>query len=246
MASTPTAPNVRSSLDAVRLAAAAASGGDSSSLIHLTFEKIVRAIELKGDLLDFGAGKGLLTTRLLQMGRFDSITATDLMQRPKHLPASVRWIAADLNVTLDLPESVFDTIIAAEVIEHLENPRALVREWFRLLRPQGTLVLSTPNNESWRSLSSLLFQGQYALFGPASYPAHITPLLRDDIARCLLEAGFSKPYFIFTNEGRLPKLGRLSWQTISAGLLKGLRYSDNLLAVASRPGFQDRPPQRLE
>jgi len=239
MPPTTTLASVHPSLDAVRLAAAVASGGDSSSVIHLAFERLTRSLDLKGDLLDFGAGKGSLTTRLLRTGRFDSITAADLMQRPEDLPDPVRWIAADLNAPLDLPDSIFDTILAAEVIEHLENPRALVREWLRLLRPRGTLVLSTPNNESWRSLLSLIVQGHYALFGPTSYPAHITPLLRRDIERCLAEAGFSKPYFVFTDDGRFPKLVRFRWQTISGGILKGLRYSDNVFAVASRPQYSE-------
>ena len=219
-------------LDTVRRAAAEASGGDSSSTIHQLFEKITGDLKLKGALLDFGAGKGFLTERLWRTGRFDSVTGVDLMPRPDNLNESVRWIAADLNDSIGIPNSVFDVIVAAEVIEHLENPRALAREWFRLLRPGGVVILSTPNNETWRSLLSLLFQGHYALFGPTSYPAHITPLLRKDIERCLTEAGFNKISFTFTNEGMVPKSGRFHWQTISAGLLKGLRYSDNIFALS--------------
>ena len=35
-------------------------------------------------------------------------------------------------------------MVSAEVIEHLENPRGVAREWFRLLRPGGSVLLSTP------------------------------------------------------------------------------------------------------
>ena len=133
------------------------------------------------------------------------------------------------------PGCLFDVIVAAEVIEHLENSRALAGEWFRLLRPHGKLILSPPNNESWRSMLSLLFLGHYALFRSNSYPAHITPLLRCDIERCLTEAGFENPVFVFTDYGTLPKCPTVRWQTVSYGLLKGLRYSDNLLAMASKP-----------
>jgi 2-polyprenyl-3-methyl-5-hydroxy-6-metoxy-1,4-benzoquinol methylase len=227
----------RSSLDAIRRNAAEASGGESSAVIYRRFEKILLDLELKGNLLDFGAGKGTLAERISRLGWFDSITAADLMVPLQRLSTQVKWITADLNEPLDLPECLFDVIVAAEVIEHLENPRALAREWFRLLRPQGKVILSTPNNESWRSILSLLFRGHYALFQSNSYPAHITPLLRCDIARCLTEAGFENPVFVFTDYGTLPKFPKLRWQDMSYGLLKGLRYSDNLLAMASKPNI---------
>jgi 2-polyprenyl-3-methyl-5-hydroxy-6-metoxy-1,4-benzoquinol methylase len=223
------------SLYSARRHAAEASGGASNPVIYRCFERILLDLELKGDLLDFGAGKGILTERIFRLDRFDSLTAADLMPPVMELPTKVKWITADLNEPLELPGCLFDVIVAAEVIEHLENPRALAREWFRLLRPDGKLILSTPNNESWRSILSLLFHGHYALFRSPSYPAHITPLLRCDIGRCLAEAGFENPAFIFTDYGSLPRFQRLQWQTVSRGVLKGLRYSDNLLAVASKP-----------
>jgi 2-polyprenyl-3-methyl-5-hydroxy-6-metoxy-1,4-benzoquinol methylase len=223
------------SLSTSRRNAAEASGGTSDPVIHSLFKKLLLDLELKGDLLDFGAGKGVLTQTILRLDRFDSITAADLMVAPPDLARQVKWITGDLNEPLKLPECVFDVIVAAEVIEHLENPRALAREWFRLLRPNGKLILSTPNNESWRSFLSLLFRGQYALFQSANYPAHITPLLRCDIERCLTEAGFENPAFLFTDYGTLPRFPELLWQSLSGGLLKGLRYSDNLLAFTSKP-----------
>jgi SAM-dependent methyltransferase len=39
----------------------------------------------------------------------------------------------------------FDTIICAELVEHLENPYALLRELAPLLAPNGRLIVSTPN-----------------------------------------------------------------------------------------------------
>lgn len=218
-----------------RLQAAEASGGTSGDAIYSTITRTLNELNLAGELLDFGAGTGDFTKRIASMGRFRSVAAADIMRRPEDLPRGVRWIVADLNASLDLPGDAFDVIVAAEVIEHLENPRAIAREWFRLLRQEGTLILSTPNNESWRSVLALLFQGHYALFGPASYPAHITALLRKDIERATTEAGFEPPVFLYTNAGALPKMGGLKWQTISGGLLRGVRYSDNLVAIAKKP-----------
>jgi 2-polyprenyl-3-methyl-5-hydroxy-6-metoxy-1,4-benzoquinol methylase len=141
----------------------------------------------------------------------------------------------DLNNANAIPAASFDVVIAAEVIEHLENPRQVAREWFQILKPGGTLVLSTPNNESIRSLTALLVRGHYVAFLDSCYPAHITALLRKDLERILSEAGFSDIRFHFTDHGGLPKLPAVSWQRVSLGLLKGCRFSDNVIAAAKVP-----------
>ena len=40
-----------------------------------------------------------------------------------------------------MADGSFDAIISTEVIEHLENPRAVFREFARLVRPGGRLLL---------------------------------------------------------------------------------------------------------
>ena len=107
-----------------------------------------------------------------------------------------------LPISTNFNDGSWDVIVSAEVIEHLENPRATVREWARLLKPGGLLVFSTPNNESLRSIMSLIFRGHYADFSDSSYPAHITPLLRKDIERIMQEARCGSTKVYFTNNGR--------------------------------------------
>lgn len=217
-----------------RLQAAEASGGISSDVIYNRVIEVIQQYNLRGRALDFGAGIGNLTKRLWELRRFDEIAGSDILPRPAGLPAAINWHCVDLNHGGPVPASSFDTLISAEVIEHLENPREVAREWHRILKPGGTLVMSTPNNESVRALISLIMRGHFVAFDDSSYPAHITALVRKDIVRVLTEARFRDIRFEFTNSGDVPKTRRLKWQRISLGLLKGCRFSDNIIAIATK------------
>ena len=218
-----------------RLQAAEASGGISSEVIYDRILKVIGDYDLRGRVLDYGAGIGDFTRKLSASGQFEQIDGADILPRPVNLPSTIQWYRLDLNHADAVPVATFDVVIAAEVIEHLENPRQVAREWFQILKPGGTLILSTPNNESIRSLMALMVRGHYVAFLDSCYPAHITALLRKDLVRILTEAGFSDVRFHFTNHGGLPKLPAVSWQQISLGLLKGCRFSDNLIATARVP-----------
>lgn len=225
-----------SELQANRVDSAAASGGISGDPIYRAILSRVDALGLNGRALDFGAGTGRLAEALSKRGAFSEVHAVDIIDYGTPKSVDIRWVFADLNERLPVPDATYDLIVAAEVIEHLENPRFLAREWYRMLRPGGALVISTPNNESWRSLISLLARGHFAGFTGASYPAHITALLRRDIRRILTEAGFEEIDFAFTGSGAVPGFTSRSWQEIPIGNFRGVRFSDNVICTARRRG----------
>jgi len=225
-------------LEEQRLQAAEASGGISSEVIYDRILQVIGDYHLRGRALDYGAGIGNFTRKLSASGLFGQIDGADILPRPENLPSTISWHRLDLNDADAIPAASFDVVIAAEIIEHLENPRQVAREWFRILKPGGALILSTPNNESIRSLLSLLVFGHHVAFLDSCYPAHITALLRKDLVRILSEAGFSEVRFQFTDHGGLPKLPAVSWQQVSLGLLKGCRFSDNIIATARAPAVR--------
>lgn len=216
-----------------RREAARASQGGSAGLLHEMFLDAARDLALEGVALDFGAGTGDLSRRLVETGRFEAVVAVDLV-RYSDEPRGCPRVLADLNEPLPFADAAFDCVLACEAIEHLENPRALAREWARILRRGGALLLSTPNNESIRSLVSLAIRGSHVAFSDSCYPAHITALVRKDLGRILAEAGFEPPRFRCSGRGALPGLTRWTWAQLSFGLLSGLRFSDNLFLWTRR------------
>lgn len=221
-----------------RVKAAESSGGTSSGPILDAALSAFNALQAKGDLLEFGAGTGELLLLLRGQSYPGKMTGADLLPRPERLPGDIGWSQVDLNHALSFPDESFDVIISTEVVEHLENPRFMAREFWRLLRPSGTVVLTTPNQESIRSLLALLFSGHYAAFQDSCYPAHITALLRKDLQRIFTEAGFGRVAFSFTNHGYVPKLTRWTFQQMSFGRLQGRWFSDNQVMVVTKPSDQ--------
>lgn len=218
-----------------RLDAALTTRGVSSQpILQLAIRLLVERCPPGASLLDFGAGGGALLEQLAERGIFGQLAGVDIQPRPAGLPESVAWHQADLNNEFNLGVSV-DAVLCTEVIEHLENPRAALRTIARLLKPGGWLVLTTPNQHSWRAILSLVMVGHFVYFTDGSYPAHITALTRIDLGRIAREAGLGEVAFAYTGEGRLPKVPRLTWQHLSAGLLRGQRFSDNIAMVARKP-----------
>lgn len=73
----------------------------------------------------------------------------------------------DLNQgALPYPDTHFDLVTFTEVAEHLENYRAIVREIYRILKPGGVVIITTPNVLNMKSRMRFLTTG----FGVCSAP----------------------------------------------------------------------------
>jgi 2-polyprenyl-3-methyl-5-hydroxy-6-metoxy-1,4-benzoquinol methylase len=220
-------------LVAFRLDAAEKSGGTSSPHIKDFILRLISPMEGVEKVLDFGAGKGELLTILSEKFPEWLLTGTDIMERPVGLGGKINWHQQDLNNSWR-PGELFDLVICSEVIEHLENPRQLFRDLFALIRPGGRLVLTMPNQESYRSLLSLWWRGNHVSFVGDCYPAHITALVAQDLQRMASEVGLRYLRMEYSGIGCIPKLTRFSWQGLSLGLLRGRRFSDGMAIVARK------------
>ncbi|MFT3731434.1 MAG: methyltransferase domain-containing protein [Hyphomicrobium sp.] len=225
-------------IEAHRLNAAQLSGGISNSSIYAAALSAAKAQggEIR-NILDYGSGAGRFIPILASTFPRATIAGADIMERPDGLSAAANWIRGDLNYTLPAAANSFDLVFAVEVIEHLENPRQMLRDINRMLTPGGVAVLTTPNPGSLRSLLTFVARGHHANFDDSNYPAHITVMTAVDFKRAGNETGFEPPQFFYTNVGCVPKLLKLKWQDVPGvgGLFRGKFFSDNYGAVLRKP-----------
>jgi SAM-dependent methyltransferase len=95
-----------------------------------------------GRILDTPAGSGEISKKLQDAG-FE-VYAADIAPELFKLPG-VHCEKVDLNQHLPYRDEFFDYILNSNGIEHLEDQYTFVRECYRLLRPHGKLLISTPN-----------------------------------------------------------------------------------------------------
>ncbi|MBF0190958.1 MAG: class I SAM-dependent methyltransferase [Magnetococcales bacterium] len=149
-------------------------------------------------LLDVGAGNGALLAHITAQHPVIA-NACDYYPEFFTMPA-VPVQKVDLNrEPLPYPDASFQVVTCSEVIEHLENYRALLREMHRVLKPGGLLIVTTPNILNVKSRLRFFGSGFYNLFGPLpvrndqlySTGHHITPISFFHLSHALLDVGFS-------------------------------------------------------
>jgi SAM-dependent methyltransferase len=121
----------------------------SDNPIHQRLLKAyVAAAELvKGELLEVGCGEGrgidLMLPNVSRYAAIDKIAEVIAGLRKKY-PTS-EFHADHLPPLRPFPDSSFDTVITFQVIEHIENDSFFLKEIFRVLRPGGIALITTPN-----------------------------------------------------------------------------------------------------
>jgi SAM-dependent methyltransferase len=108
----------------------------------------------EGSILEIGCGGGHLMMQLQRLG-YRELTAMDWEEnlRAPVEARGIEFVSGDIEGDLDISAS-FDRIILNNVIEHLAHPKQVIGRLKALLRPQGRILLLTPNE---RSLSHRLF-----------------------------------------------------------------------------------------
>jgi len=142
--------------------------------VHDTIESILSGGS-GGRLLDVPAGEGALARRLARFGY--EVSCADLY--PELFKADEFEIKqADLDGRLPYEDASFAYLVCIEGLEHIENPANAIREFARLLRPGGTLIVSVPNIMNIEERFKWLLSGHTSHFKPLS--AEVVQGIRND------------------------------------------------------------------
>jgi len=123
----------------------------------------------KSKVLDAPCGGTAALTLGLRERGFDAIGAD--IDPEAAIALGSNFVKANLDGALPWPDQTFDLVISTEGIEHLENHYSFLREVNRVLKPGGTLILTTPNITALRSRVRFLGSG---FFGRDARPLNET------------------------------------------------------------------------
>jgi 2-polyprenyl-3-methyl-5-hydroxy-6-metoxy-1,4-benzoquinol methylase len=164
-------------------------------------EALGRSGVTTGKLLDVGCGSGKLYPFVRE--RLSSYVGVDLV-RYDGFPSAADWVEANLDqLPMPMASGCADAVVAVETIEHLENPRAFMRELVRLAKSGGTVVVTTPNQLSLLSKMTLMLKNRFNAFQDVHYPAHITALLEIDLIRIASASGLRDLAISYSKSGRI-------------------------------------------
>ncbi len=121
----------------------------SAKPVHRAQKILLSLVGTGHTLLDVGCGSGFYTNQFRDLG--NKVFGTDLTcegataVRGLGIPACL----SNLESALPFGDNYFSAITCIEVIEHLIRPDLALREIHRVLKPSGTLILTTPNYAHW-------------------------------------------------------------------------------------------------
>jgi 2-polyprenyl-3-methyl-5-hydroxy-6-metoxy-1,4-benzoquinol methylase len=177
-----------------------------------------------GRVLDVGAGAGLFLASARSAGW--EVAGVEIVEygpvyAKRHFDIDIMCgTLQDSN----FPSGHFDVVMLQDTIEHVLDPRGLLEEVHRILRPGGAVILSTPNFDS---LSRRLFGKRWALISPAEHVHLFT--LRSLL--WLLTATNFRPFRLETNVNISPGL-------VHGAVSPALRLIQTMLHQVKKPSLK--------
>lgn len=215
------------------------SGSDADGGPDEILEGVESALDGAERLLDVGCGTGSLTG--VTRGRCGAVHGCDVSEVAVHEARGrgVVGVCADLNRgALPYRSGAFDRATCLEVIEHVVDPLQLLRELHRVLRPDGRLILTTPNIRYVRNVARLVWRGEFPHTTTDTFVwggGHLHYFTRRDLGGLLVRAGFEPPRFLVNARQFERSWKRCVLVRLIGPQLFGEWMCGGILAVARKP-----------
>jgi 2-polyprenyl-3-methyl-5-hydroxy-6-metoxy-1,4-benzoquinol methylase len=191
--------------------------GSTDEIISKSLLSVLGWEARKGLCLDYGAGKGLLSRVIYDLG--GEIIAVEPHGTEDIIHSdSFPWFRSVDNVP---PDIKFDWIFCIEVVEHLVDPVGVLEKLRRRLSHIGKIVITTPNARGWRA------QKDKFQWREAQNPTHLTLFTGISLRTCLEKAGYKNINRIYkpVNYMKRQIISRLALAfTQIVGIDGGLRF----------------------
>jgi SAM-dependent methyltransferase len=185
--------------------------------------RTIAGLPQRGRVLEIGTGTGVLLERLLDAGFAEAMGVEPSRAAIDAASPAVRGLIREgVFVETDFAPASFDLICCFQTLEHVPDPRALVRSCARLLRPGGALALVT--HDYTAPLNRLLGRRS-----PIIDIEHLQLFCRPSLNRLQRDAGLQAQK-ISAIVNRYPLRYWLRLTPLPGGLKRAM---DRLLAVAS-------------
>ncbi len=106
---------------------------------NYVFDLICRGLKMDGELLEFGPGLGDFLERFKAKGKM-----IDAVENEPQFFDALKPLARRVVSTLDELPGQYDGIVSVNVLEHIEDDRAILRDLYAKLKPGGILNLYLP------------------------------------------------------------------------------------------------------
>jgi 2-polyprenyl-3-methyl-5-hydroxy-6-metoxy-1,4-benzoquinol methylase len=140
-----------------------------------------------GAILDAGCGEGITLEKLARLFGDANVTGVDLLEENIDICGKHGLPAARGDLTkLDLSAESVDCCTLIEVIEHIERAETVLRELFRVLKPNGCLIVAYPNDAVFKIARYASLKIREALYDPG----HVRQWTPDAMRKTLGDCGF--------------------------------------------------------
>jgi 2-polyprenyl-3-methyl-5-hydroxy-6-metoxy-1,4-benzoquinol methylase len=137
----------------------------------------------RGRVLDVGCGRGLLLEAFRRRGW--EVQGTELTDQAARYARQVAGVPVETGrlEEIGFPEAHFDAVTMWHVLEHVHDPRVVLTEVSRILKPGGVLLVGVPN---FSGFEARLFKDKWFHL---DVPRHVTHLTKATLKQALHENG---------------------------------------------------------
>lgn len=164
-----------------------------------SLKKFIKMKKEETKIWDVGCGGGFFLECLRKFGNSNwELTGIDISRKAIEKIRANGFLAKLIRFeTLQNINEEIDVIVLNQVIEHLDDPKAVIKKSYEILKKNGIIFIETPSLDGW---DAKIFKSRY--WGGWHFPRHWTLFTFETLKKMLEKEGFrviNKQYILSPN-----------------------------------------------